>query len=145
MVGKNSKLIQKGKMYFGDSVAIGAYSRLDALSKCGIVLGDRVSFGDYSRLLCTGSLNYIGHGITIGNDSHFSEFCFMGAAGGIDIGNNVIAGQCVRFHSENHVFCDPDTLIRKQGVTHKGIRIGNNCWIGAGVVFWMVRASVMDV
>ena len=26
-------------------------------------------------------------------------------------------------------------LIREQGVTHKGIKIGNNCWIGAGAVF----------
>lgn len=26
-------------------------------------------------------------------------------------------------------------LIREQGVSHKGIKIGNNCWIGAGVVF----------
>ncbi len=26
-------------------------------------------------------------------------------------------------------------LIRKQGINAKGIRIGNNCWIGAGVVF----------
>lgn len=26
-------------------------------------------------------------------------------------------------------------MIRKQGVTHKGIKIGNNCWIGSGVVF----------
>lgn len=26
-------------------------------------------------------------------------------------------------------------MIREQGVTHKGIKIGNNCWIGAGAVF----------
>ena len=26
-------------------------------------------------------------------------------------------------------------LIREQGITAKGINVGNNCWIGAGVVF----------
>ncbi|MGN0374716.1 MAG: DapH/DapD/GlmU-related protein, partial [Butyrivibrio sp.] len=40
-----------------------------------------------------------------------------------------------RFHSSNHNFNDTEILIRKQGVTAKGISIGNNCWIGAGVVF----------
>lgn len=33
----------------------------------------------------------------------------------------------------NHVFADPEFLIRDQGVSHKGIRVGNDCCIGAGV------------
>jgi acetyltransferase-like isoleucine patch superfamily enzyme len=28
-----------------------------------------------------------------------------------------------------------DIPIRLQGVTNKGIKIGNNCWIGSGAVF----------
>ena len=36
-------------------------------------------------------------------------------------------------HSENHVFSDADKTIREQGVSHKGIKIGSNCWIGAKV------------
>lgn len=59
----------------------------------------------------------------------------FGAAGGIEIGDDVVAGQFIRFHSENHNFNDLSKLIRDQGVTHKGIKIGNNCWIGAGAVF----------
>ena len=59
----------------------------------------------------------------------------FGAAGGITVGSDVIAGQNVRFHSENHRFDDPDLPIRQQGVTHRGITVGNNCWIGAGAVF----------
>lgn len=51
------------------------------------------------------------------------------------IGKDVIAGQYIRFHSENHNYSDVNRLIREQGVTHQGIQIGNNCWIGAGVVF----------
>ena len=59
----------------------------------------------------------------------------FGAAGGIEVGDDVVAGQFIRFHSENHNFNDLSKLIRDQGVSHKGIKIGNNCWIGAGAVF----------
>ena len=44
-------------------------------------------------------------------------------------------GQAVRFHAQNHRYTDAQTLIRLQGVDNKRITIGNNCWIGSGVVF----------
>ena len=44
-------------------------------------------------------------------------------------------GQNIRFHSENHNYEDMTIPIRMQGVTNKGIKIGNDCWIGAGAVF----------
>ena len=59
----------------------------------------------------------------------------FGAAGGIEIGDDVIAGQFIRLHSENHNFNDLTKLIKEQGITHQGIKIGNNCWIGSGAIF----------
>jgi acetyltransferase-like isoleucine patch superfamily enzyme len=47
----------------------------------------------------------------------------------------LLIGQNVRFHSENHNFDRIDIPIKYQGVTNKGIKIGNDCWIGAGAVF----------
>lgn len=44
-------------------------------------------------------------------------------------------GQRISFHSENHNFGSPDLDIKYQGVTRQGIRVGNNCWVGANVVF----------
>ena len=44
-------------------------------------------------------------------------------------------GSYVSFHSENHIFGDSTKLIREQGVTSKGIKIGNNIWVGAKVTF----------
>ena len=76
------------------------------------------------------SFSKYGEGITIGNNSAFGKFTEFGAAGGIQIGSDVIAGSYISFHSENHVFQDPSRLIREQGVTSKGILIGNNVWIG---------------
>jgi len=44
-------------------------------------------------------------------------------------------GSYISFHSENHVYVDPKKPIRLQGVTHKGIYIGDNVWIGAKATF----------
>lgn len=134
-VGRQVKLKDKKKIEFGDSVRIESGTIIDALSTEGVILGDRVKIGEDSRILCSGSLKKLGRGLVIGNDSSFSENTFFGAAGGIKIGNDVIAGQNVRFHSENHNFSDLNELIRNQGVTNKGITVGDNCWIGSGVVF----------
>lgn len=134
-VGKKVKLRMKSKLVIGNNVRIDDYSVIDALSINGVLLGDRVKIGENSKILCSGSLSNIGVGLEIGADSSFSENTFFGAAGGIKIGNDVISGQNVRFHSENHNYSDKTQLIRKQGVSRQGIQIGNDCWIGSGVVF----------
>lgn len=36
-------------------------------------------------------------------------------------------------HPENHNYADKSKLIREQGVSRIGIKIGNDCWIGAKV------------
>ena len=46
-----------------------------------------------------------------------------------------MTGQHIRFHSENHNYADVSKLTKDQGVTHREIKIGNNCWIGAETVF----------
>lgn len=43
-------------------------------------------------------------------------------------------GQNVRMHAENHNYSDDKIPIRSQGVTHSGIVVKDNCWLGAGVV-----------
>lgn len=134
-IGAHVKLIEKRLISIGIKCRIDDRVYIDALSTDGISMGDNVIIGRNTRIECTGGLQNIGKGIKIGNRSTFGSDCYFGAAGGIEIGEDVIAGQYIRFHSENHNFNDLDTLIKEQGVTHKGIKIGNNCWIGSGVVF----------
>ena len=133
-VGKRVKLKVKSNIRMGNTISLGDFVEIDALSKNGVELGNNVSIGKYSAIKCTGTIKNIGKGIKIGNNFGCGDYCFFGAAGGIQIGNDVIMGQNVRFHSENHYFNDIDIPIRSQGVYHQGIKIGNNCWIGAGVV-----------
>lgn len=134
-VGKHVKTIEKRYLVIGDKAKIHDGVYIDALSKRGVIIGDRVVLGRNTRIECTGSLESIGEGVKVGDRTTFGSDCYFGAAGGIEIGNDVVAGQYIRFHSENHNFDDLNMLIRDQGVSHKGIKIGNNCWIGAGVVF----------
>lgn len=98
----------------------------------GITLDDYVVIGSYSVLEVSSGLARSGGHIRIGRRSSMGDFCYVGGAGGVDIGRNVLIGQYVSFHSENHVFVERDRPIRDQGVTHKGIRVGDDCWIGAG-------------
>ncbi len=134
-LGPNTKVLNKKNFSFGKNTTIENNVVLDGYSKNKIVLGDNVKIGSYSKLLSTSHMSKYGIGMVIGNNCAFGDFTHFGAPGGIAIGNDVIAGSYVSFHSENHVFSDTSKLIREQGVTSKGISIGNNVWIGAKVSF----------
>lgn len=132
---KNVIVKCKKKIKLGKNSTFKRCVELNAFSKKGIQMGDNVSIGAYSIIRCSGGIKNIGKGIKIGNNFGCGDYCFFGAAGGIEIGDDVIMGQNVRFHSENHNYIDKYKLIRKQGVSNKGIKIESDCWIGAGVVF----------
>ena len=134
-IGKHVCVIPKNKIVVGCKVKLHNYVYIDALSLCGVQLNDYVVIGRNCRIECTGGLQNIGKGIVIGARTTFGNDCYFGAAGGIEIGSDVIAGQYVRFHSENHNFDSLNMLIREQGIRRQGIKVGNNCWIGAGAVF----------
>lgn len=134
-VGKHVKLLHRNYIELGTGVTIDDHVVLDALSKDGLIVGNNVRIGSFSQIKCTGILKNIGKGIKIGSNSSIGEFSFIGAAGGITIGDHVIMGQNVRFHSENHNYDRMDIPIMYQGVSNKGISVDNDCWIGSGVVF----------
>ena len=134
-IEKKVRVIEKRHLTVGEKTKLQEGVYIDALSREGVLLGNRVVLGRNTRIECTGGLQNIGKGMKIGNRSTFGNDCMFGAAGGIEIGDDVVAGQYIRFHSENHEYNDMTRLIREQGVSHKGIKIGNNCWIGAGAVF----------
>jgi acetyltransferase-like isoleucine patch superfamily enzyme len=106
---------------------------INGLSKNGIILGSNVTIAKGSILVCTGVISNIGEGILIGDNSAVGAQSFLGGQGGIKIGNDVIMGPQVKIFSENHNMHLKDILIRKQGESRKGVVIGDNCWIGAGV------------
>ena len=134
-IGSNCTVLNRRNISFGRNVTIEHHTKLDGYAKEKIILGDCVKIGAYSNLLSTSHLATFGKGLKMGNNSAVGDFTHFGAPGGIIIGDDVIMGSYVSFHSENHNFTDKTKLIREQGVTSKGIIIGSNVWVGAKVTF----------
>lgn len=136
-IGKHVKLYAKSLMMFGSGVTINDNSLIDALSKGGVVFRDGVSVGKRTVIECSGSIKFLGKGMLVGNNVGLGRDCFYGCSGGIEIGDDTIIGNYVSFHSENHNYERTDLPIRLQGVNHKGIKVGKDCWIGA-------KATILD-
>lgn len=134
-IGSNTRIYNSSNISFGTSVTIDKNCTIDGFSSEKIILGNCVKIGAYSSLSSTSHLSKYGKGLKMGNNSAIGQFAEFGASGGIEIGNDVIMGSYISFHSENHNFADTSKLIREQGVTSKGIKIGNNVWVGAKVTF----------
>ena len=132
-LGRSVSFFYPANMKFGKWVQLEDFVYLSALGKKPIVLGDNVRIGAFSRIVTSTSFASPGAGITIGNNVGIGEFAYLGGAGGLTIGDDCIIGQYFSCHPENHNFGQSDLPIRLQGVSRKGITIGQNCWIGAKV------------
>lgn len=125
------------KITWGKFLKLGNGVYVSALSKRGIEFGNNVSIGDFSRVIVSTTFNNLRGYIKIGNNVGIGEFAYLGGAGGLEIGDDCIVGQYFSCHPENHEYSRIDVPIRLQGVTHQGIKIGNNCWIGS-------KATILD-
>ena len=134
-VGAGVELRNSSFIRFGKAVTLGRNVVIDGLSRDGVDIGDGVNVGPYTVIEASGIITNLGKGIQIGAHSGIGGFSFIGGAGGVTIGENVIMGQWVSFHPENHVFERTDIPIRLQGVTRLGITVEDDCWIGAKVTF----------
>lgn len=134
-VGKNCTFLNKRSIIVGHNVTIENNTFIDGYAKNKVILGNNVKIGAFSKVTSTSHFSKYGKGLKMGNNSAIGDFTHFGAAGGITIGDDVIMGSYISFHSENHNFIDTSKLIREQGVTSKGIIIGNNVWVGAKVTF----------
>lgn len=134
-IGKNVSLLNKNNFEFGYGCTIEKYTTIDSYGIDKVKFGHTVKIGAFSTISITSHLSKYGKGLLIGNNSAIGEYSYFGSSGGIVIGNDVIMGQYISFHSENHHFHDSTKLIREQGVYSKGIRIGNNIWVGSKVTF----------
>lgn len=133
MLGRRVRLINVPGMKLGRIVRFEDYCHIAATGTGGIQIGDRSVIGAFSRVIVSSSYNNLGHKITIGKNVGIGEFAHIGGAGGTSIGDDCIIGAYFSVHPENHGFEAPETLIRLQPVTRKGITVGTNVWIGAKV------------
>lgn len=122
------RISREGVLLIEDDVSI------QAISGEGIQFGSNVSIGKKSILQCTGIIRNQGVGIRIGNNTGIGPMSFIGGQGGVEIGNDVIAGPGLRIFSENHKYNKDEIPIRHQGEVRAKVQIGDNCWIGSNVI-----------
>lgn len=73
-----------------------------------------------------------GFNITIGNNFYANFDCILLDGGRIEIGDNVLFGPRVGIFTANHAI---DAVERAMGGCYaKPVKIGNNVWLGAGVI-----------
>jgi acetyltransferase-like isoleucine patch superfamily enzyme len=126
---RNARMIR-----FGRGITIERGVILDGLSRRGVEIGDDVMIGAYCFIRAS-MLSNLGEGLSIGKKSSLDAYSFIGAGGGVFIGDCVIMGQHVSFHAENHQYDRLDVPIREQGTTRRGIVVEDDCWVGSNVTF----------
>ena len=133
-IGKRVKIKNKKKISFNGSATIEDGCFIQALSKGGITVGNNFSLGRNSIIECTGVIRELGEELIIGDNVGIAANAFIAMRGKIEIGSNTIFGPNVSIHAENHNFSDIDKPIKLQGATRKGVKIGEDCWIGSKAV-----------
>ena len=133
-VGKKCDLRSKRNIRFLGSATIEDYTKIDALSKGGVIVGNNFSIGRNSIIECTGVLRELGERLEIGENVGIAANAFIAVRGNLKIGNNTILGPGVSIHTENHNFDKLDVPIRLQGAKRKGVIIGDGCWIGSKAI-----------
>jgi acetyltransferase-like isoleucine patch superfamily enzyme len=132
-LGRGVRLRGGRRLRTGAGVSIGAHSRIDAYGERGVRLGARSRLGAYCLVTSTSHLARYGQGLVVGADSGIGDYAHLGCSGGIEIGDDVIAGPFLTIHSQEHLFDDPAVPIRRQGTLEEGVVLGDDIWIGARV------------
>jgi len=73
--------------------------------------------------------------LSIGAHTGFATGCFLSSgAAGLHVGHDVLFGPNVSVMASHYEHGELDVPFEQQGQRSKGVRIGNNVWIGAGTV-----------
>ncbi|WP_317104668.1 GAF domain-containing protein [Chroococcidiopsis sp. SAG 2025] len=118
------------KIELGNEVYLFRNVKLNAWNdNCKILLGDRVAIDRGADISCAGD----NCTIEIGDGTFVGPYSCIAGPGNIKIGKDCMIAAHSGIVANNHIFADPLQRIRDQGVTKKGIEIGDDCWLGYGV------------
>lgn len=118
------------KIEIGNEVYLFRNTKLNAWNdNCRILLGDRVALERGVDIGCSGDSCTI----EIGENTFIGPYTCIAGPGNVKIGKHCLIAAHTGIVANNHVFSDPVQKIREQGVTTKGIEIGDDCWLGYGV------------
>jgi len=127
--GTNVVLRHPHKIHIGSNVAIDDNCLLDAkgFDNEGIFIGDGVFLGRNTILLCKNG------DIQIGKGTMLSCNCEVFSGSKVTIGQNCEIAAYTYLIGGDHRYADSDVPVAEQGLVSRGISIGDNVWLGAGV------------
>lgn len=126
-VGKGVELNLNGRIKIGKNLRLGRNVSLIVEKNAYLEIGDNVYIGASSYIKCYGGQLIIGDNVSI------NAHAFINACGGVKIEKDTRIGAKFTCIASNHIFSDRNILMRKQGVSKKGIKVGSNNWLGASV------------
>lgn len=97
-----------------------------------IVIGDGAALDDGVVLLTTGSRVHAPR-LLIGEGTYCNRFTMFDASEQIEVGRNCLIGPFCYITDHDHSH-DHTSLVCKQPLISAAVNIGNNIWIGAGVI-----------
>ena len=134
LVGRRVTVRDPRRVFVGRGVIIEDGVEIQGRSLRGITFGDGVTIRNGAMIRPSSYYGREqGEGCAIGSGSNVGALCYLGCAGFIEIGRDVLMGSMVQLIAEEHVVTDDET-IKAAGTTRRGIRIGDGCWLGAGSI-----------
>jgi len=122
----------KNNLVFGKRCKIERCVYLQAISRSKLRFGDDVTICEGTMVRPSGHWGgNLGSGLVMGHRSSIGAYSFIGCAGSISIGDDVMIGPRITIIAENHNFSDLTRPMNGQGVNNRGVIIGNDVWIGA--------------
>jgi acetyltransferase-like isoleucine patch superfamily enzyme len=147
LVGRSVTLRDAARIRVGSGVIVEDGVEIQGRSSRGITLGSRVTIRNNSMIRPSSYYGRReGEGCSIGDGSNVGAMCYIGCAGFIEIGRDVLMGSLVQLIAEEHVVpvaaaghgageaVGAGASIKDAGTTRTGITIGDGCWLGAGSI-----------
>ncbi|MDH3346546.1 MAG: hypothetical protein OEM02_00400 [Desulfobulbaceae bacterium] len=128
--GRSLTIRHPHKITLGDNCIIDDYAVLDAKgqSNKGITMGNNVMLGRNSVLSCKNG------DLLIGDNVNIAMNCFLQSAATVSIGKDtLLSAYCYLIGGGDHKTERTDIPIMAQGQIVRGITIGDDCLLGAGV------------
>lgn len=134
-VAKNVSFIgPKKNLILGRNCKIEEDVLIHTISVNKIILGDNVTICKGVQIRPTSYYSgNVGWGLKMGNSSSIGANSYIGCAGKIEVGDNVMMGPSVNIIAENHNYERTDVPMNLQGVNNQGIEIEDDVWIGTRV------------
>lgn len=101
--------------------------------KAEVDLSDNLQFGSGCVVSSFTKIKAIDGPIHFGARAGIASGCFIASGtAGIQVGDNFICGANVNIIASNYKHGQLDVHLEDQGSVSKGIKIGNNVWVGSG-------------